>query len=205
MSLSEQTGVVAMVHKITSTRRDAITETTRTAAARPHCAAVVGTLDRVTFGPDALAFAMKRFAEEGLQDPGALASFVTAVDDLFTEYEAQLPLTPDELATAKQGFVDEVSGLASPFASLEELLESLQHRISDRRHDVMTAAGDFEGVLEELTAQALGERPGRSVKRLAAYARGLDDAAARQGTGVRDLARARLLVTERVGTELASA
>lgn len=68
----------------------------------------------------ALSDAIARIASEGLRDPGALASFVDAVDDLFGEYERDLSMSEGDLARAKEIFVDEVKGFFAQVEAVEE-------------------------------------------------------------------------------------
>lgn len=173
----------------------------------------------------ALSDAIARIASEGLRDPGALASFVDAVDDLFGEYERDLSMSEGDLARAKEIFVDEVKGffaqveadpsalpnvdpLSDPFpegfASLGAALESLRERLMSRRQDVLTTAGDLSKVLAELTAAAedapatqSGSAEKRAAGRLGTYLHDMKDALARRSTKeLRDGARQRLLETD---------
>jgi hypothetical protein len=171
----------------------------------------------------ALSDAIARIASEGLRDPGALASFVDAVDDLFGEYERDLSMSEGDLAQAKAVFVDEVKGffeqveagaetlpnvdpLSDPFpngfASLGAALESLRERLMSRRQDVLTAAGDLSKVLAELTAAA-EDAPSdtsaekRAAGRLGEYLHGMKAALAHRSTQeLREGARERLLETD---------
>lgn len=173
----------------------------------------------------ALSDAIARIASEGLRDPGALASFVDAVDDLFGEYERDLSMSEGDLARSKEIFVDEVKGffaqveadpsalpnvdpLSDPFpegfASLGAALESLRERLMSRRQDVLTTAGDLSKVLAELTAAAedapatqSGSTEKRAAGRLGTYLHDMKDALARRSTKeLRDGARQRLLETD---------
>lgn len=175
---------------------------------------------------NALADAISRIAEEGLRDPGALASFVNAVDDMFGEYERDLGMSAGELEKARQVFVDEVKGffaqvdsaesdgmvfptgdaITDPFPegfeSLDAALDGLRERLMSRRQDVLTAAGDLSKVLAELTAAAEDapagtNAEGRASARLGDYLRGMKDALARRSTAeLRGDARQRLLETD---------
>lgn len=185
----------------------------------------------------ALSDAIQRMAEQGLRDPGALASFVNAVDDLFGEYEQDLGMSQGQLDEARRVFVDEVkaffsgmeasdaplpqsappSGAADKvfpsgeplndpfpegFESLDAALAGLRDRLMERRHDVLTAAGDLSKVLAELTAGAEDAPAGtrdeeKAAGRLGAYLRGMKDALARRSTReLRDAARQRLLTPD---------
>ncbi len=66
---------------------------------------------------NALSSAIDGLKEHGLKDPGALASFVSSVDDLFREYEQDLGMQKGDLSKAKSLFVDEVKSF---FAHVEE-------------------------------------------------------------------------------------
>jgi len=166
---------------------------------------------------NALSESIQRLAEEGLRDPGALASFVNAVDDLFAEYERDLGMSEGELTRARQTFLDEVKSffaqvetdgepLPDPFPrgfeSLDAALSGLRERLMSRRHDVLTAAGDLSKVLAELTADAEASDPGseaekRSTGRLGAYLGAMKDALSRKSTReLRAQSRQRLLETD---------
>lgn len=181
---------------------------------------------------NALSDSIQRMAEQGLRDPGALASFVNAVDDLFGEYERDLGMSEGDLAKARQTFVDEVksffaqaeSALETPvaptgdalkdplpegFESMDAAMAGLRERLTARRHDVLTAAGDLSKVLAELTAAA-EDAPAETAEekkaagRLGDYLHGMKDALARRSTReLRDGARQRLLETDAQITERA--
>jgi hypothetical protein len=181
---------------------------------------------------NALADSIQRMAEQGLRDPGALASFVNAVGDLFGEYERDLGMSEGDLAKAKQTFVDEVKSffaqadgplnetvtptgdalidpLPEGFESLDAALNGLRERLTARRHDVLTAAGDLSKVLAELTAAAEDapkdtDTEKKAAGRLGDYLHGMKDALARRSTReLRDGARQRLLETDAQITERA--
>ena len=167
---------------------------------------------------NALSGAIAKVAEHGLRDPGALASFVEAVDTLFGEYEKDLGLSKGELDQAKQKFTDEVKSFFAqveeegevkeagaspvPFASINDALAGLRQRLMSRREDVLAAAGDLSKVLAELTAEADEAPKGSDAERRAAgklggFLKSLSDAVAHRSTrDVREPARQRLLTTD---------